>query len=212
MYKAMPTTKIKYEMASCPACGVHYGITSGTQLAYRDASGEKVSPKGLRCPNGHRWYYRHPAMTIFAGAYQDLGDWREVTCPECGVPLLLSVTYLTSKTGQISCPMNHLMRAAQPGGAVQKTGPRIGDADRDEAITRITAGFATGHLTQDEMNDRMSTALAAVTRNDLTALTSDLPAVRETAARRRRPVPALALYIGICVICTVTGLIAIFFR
>ncbi|WP_050931070.1 DUF1707 and FHA domain-containing protein [Streptomyces xinghaiensis] len=52
---------------------------------------------------------------------------------------------------------------------------RVSDADRDRAISRLREGAAEGRLSQDTFLRRMELALAARARDDLRALTADLP-------------------------------------
>lgn len=52
---------------------------------------------------------------------------------------------------------------------------RIGDAERDEAVTRLREHYAAGRLTAAEFEERMSTAIAAHTRSELVPLFTDLP-------------------------------------
>lgn len=54
-------------------------------------------------------------------------------------------------------------------------GERVGDADRDACASRLSAWFQSGHLDQAEFDRRLSGAMTAATRADLSALTSDLP-------------------------------------
>ena len=52
---------------------------------------------------------------------------------------------------------------------------RVSDAERDVTLTQLGDHAAVGRLTLDELEDRSSRALAAKTRGELAALTSDLP-------------------------------------
>jgi hypothetical protein len=58
---------------------------------------------------------------------------------------------------------------------------RVSDAERDATIHTLGEHAAVGRLTLDELEDRAGQALAARTRGDLAALTSDLP-LQATAA------------------------------
>ncbi len=58
---------------------------------------------------------------------------------------------------------------------------RVSDAERDVTIRTLGEHAAVGRLTLDELEDRASQALAARTRGDLAALTSDLPVEAGTA-------------------------------
>lgn len=52
---------------------------------------------------------------------------------------------------------------------------RVGDAERDAAANELREHFASGRLTQDELNERLDQAFAAKTRGDLSGLFTDLP-------------------------------------
>jgi len=52
---------------------------------------------------------------------------------------------------------------------------RIADADRDRTIDRLHAAASEGRLDADELEERVSSALAARTQGELDALTADLP-------------------------------------
>ena len=66
---------------------------------------------------------------------------------------------------------------------------RIGDADRDRAVTALGDHFAAGRLTADEFDDRSSRAWQARTADDLAPLFADLPGARAVLepAQRERP-------------------------
>jgi hypothetical protein len=72
----------------------------------------------------------------------------------------------------------------------QRAGPaiRASDGERDEVVEQLQHHFADGRLTQAELEERTGAALAARTRDQLGALTADLPAEDEPLAR-----PAVAL-------------------
>jgi hypothetical protein len=70
---------------------------------------------------------------------------------------------------------------------------RVSDAERDATVRTLGEHAAVGRLTLDELEDRAGQALAARTRGDLAALTSDLPAeaavqTGAAPARVRKPV------------------------
>jgi PPE-repeat protein len=52
---------------------------------------------------------------------------------------------------------------------------RVSDAERDAAAAELQEHFASGRLTQDELDGRLAAAFAAKTRGDLEALFADLP-------------------------------------
>jgi Domain of unknown function (DUF1707)/Cell wall-active antibiotics response 4TMS YvqF len=68
---------------------------------------------------------------------------------------------------------------------------RVSDAERDATIRALGEHAAVGRLTLDELEERAGRALAARTRGDLAALTTDLPAEAQpatTQVRVRKPV------------------------
>ena len=52
---------------------------------------------------------------------------------------------------------------------------RVGDAERETAAAEVREHFASGRLTQDELNQRLDQTFAAKTRGDLNAVFTDLP-------------------------------------
>jgi hypothetical protein len=52
---------------------------------------------------------------------------------------------------------------------------RVGDAEREAAAAEVREHFASGRLTQDELNERLDQTFAAKTRGDLNAVFTDLP-------------------------------------
>jgi class 3 adenylate cyclase len=60
---------------------------------------------------------------------------------------------------------------------------RVADADRDRTVTELRESVVEGRLTLDEFSERVGSALQAKTRNDLLAVTADLPQARQTADR-----------------------------
>jgi hypothetical protein len=63
---------------------------------------------------------------------------------------------------------------------------RVGDAEREAAAAEVREHFASGRLTQDELNQRLDQTFAAKTRGDLNAVFTDLPSAgwQDAAARR----------------------------
>jgi hypothetical protein len=59
---------------------------------------------------------------------------------------------------------------------------RVGDADRDRAVTELSGHFQAGRLTLEEFDERSDQALKAKTARDLTGLFTDLPSGPATAA------------------------------
>jgi hypothetical protein len=94
---------------------------------------------------------------------------------------------------------------------------RASDAERDEAVQSLAAHYADGRLDQAEFDQRADAALAAVTREQLRSLFTDLPG-REPAQpaaargpyRRRTPLPVppilLALLLALGVTAVLHGL------
>jgi Domain of unknown function (DUF1707)/Cell wall-active antibiotics response 4TMS YvqF len=77
---------------------------------------------------------------------------------------------------------------------------RVSDSERDATIRALGEHAAVGRLTLDELEERASKALAARTRGDLAALTTDLPAEAPSApaqeARVRKPVRWMVAIMG----------------
>lgn len=65
---------------------------------------------------------------------------------------------------------------------------RASDGERDQVVALLQRDFADGRLTQAELEERVGAALAARTRDQLQALTADLPGADLQPAR-----PAMAL-------------------
>jgi hypothetical protein len=63
---------------------------------------------------------------------------------------------------------------------------RVGDAERQQAVSALGEHFAAGRLDQDEYDSRVQTAYASRTRVDLQSLFDDLP---EPAPFRPQPAP-----------------------
>ena len=65
---------------------------------------------------------------------------------------------------------------------------RASDSERDHVVALLQGHFTDGRLTQAELEERAGAALAARTRDQLGALTADLPDAEMRPAR-----PAIAL-------------------
>lgn len=52
---------------------------------------------------------------------------------------------------------------------------RVGDAEREAAAAEVREHFASGRLTQEELNERLDQTFAAKTRGDLNGVFTDLP-------------------------------------
>ena len=72
---------------------------------------------------------------------------------------------------------------------------RIGDAERDRAISTLSDHFAAGRLSREELDERVDQAMQARFDADLRPLFADLPRPEPTAAVRPAPAypPALAM-------------------
>jgi hypothetical protein len=55
---------------------------------------------------------------------------------------------------------------------------RVGDAEREAAAAELREHFASGRLTQEELDERLDRVLGAKTRADLAAVFTDLPSGR----------------------------------
>jgi hypothetical protein len=69
---------------------------------------------------------------------------------------------------------------------------RVGDAEREAAAAEVREHFASGRLTQDELNQRLDQTFAAKTRGDLDAVFTDLPSAnwRDAAAGSTTSTPS----------------------
>ena len=66
---------------------------------------------------------------------------------------------------------------------------RIGDSERDEAVSMLQEHHAEGRLSTEEFDERMGKALEARTGSDLVGLFTDLPAPRPGLTRTSAPQP-----------------------
>jgi len=73
---------------------------------------------------------------------------------------------------------------------------RVSDQDRDSAVEQLSEHAAAGRLTLDELEERVSVALAARTRGELGALTRDLPGNAGRPAERRKAVRWMIAVMG----------------
>ena len=78
---------------------------------------------------------------------------------------------------------------------------RVSDAERDLALSELSAALQAGRITADEFDQRSGQALSARTGKELTALLADLPverapAMRPTALERAHRVLATRVAIG----------------
>lgn len=63
---------------------------------------------------------------------------------------------------------------------------RIGDAERETAVSALSEHYVAGRLTKDEYDERSSVAWQARTNSDLAPLFVDLPSLQPS---RRMPAP-----------------------
>ena len=104
---------------------------------------------------------------------------------------------------------------AGPGDLAGDGWMRVSHADRDQVVATLQDAFVAGMLTGDELDTRVSRALAARTRGDLAGLTGDLPPVPAGAgrpagtgapagaaapARRRRPLARASAQAACCLV------------
>jgi len=75
---------------------------------------------------------------------------------------------------------------------------RASDAEREQTVALLQDGFADGRLTQAELEERVTAAYAARTRDELQDLTLDLPAPRQQP-RPDRDLNRRLLLILLCV-------------
>jgi len=76
---------------------------------------------------------------------------------------------------------------------------RVGDAEREAAVTALGEHYVAGRLDPDEFDARTTAAYAARTRGDVDALFADLPMPRPSApdlpaARRPAAAPVLPIF------------------
>jgi hypothetical protein len=67
---------------------------------------------------------------------------------------------------------------------------RIGDAERDRAVSDLGDHFAAGRLTREEFDDRVDQAMAAKFDRDLQPLFADLPRPEPVSTRPAGPAPS----------------------
>src|SRR5262249_58752605 len=75
---------------------------------------------------------------------------------------------------------------------------RASDGERDQVVARLQRHFADGRLTQAELEERVGAALTARTRDQLHALTTDLP---DADGRPARPAMALDPWLLCLLLC-----------
>jgi hypothetical protein len=70
---------------------------------------------------------------------------------------------------------------------------RVSDAERAEVADHLAQHYGDGRLDQAELDERLSRAMSAKTRADLTGITDDLPEVETRPAARTSAYPGRAL-------------------
>ena len=75
---------------------------------------------------------------------------------------------------------------------------RASDGERDQVVAQLQRHFADGRLTQPELEERVGAALAARTRDQLRALTTDLPGSDLRPARRPGALDPVLLCVLLC--------------
>jgi len=76
---------------------------------------------------------------------------------------------------------------------------RASDGERDKVVALLQRCFADGRLTQTELEERVGAALAARTRDQLSALTADLPGANVPAAGPTMTLEPWLLILLLCV-------------
>jgi DUF1707 SHOCT-like domain len=75
---------------------------------------------------------------------------------------------------------------------------RASDGERDQVVAQLQCHFADGRLTQAELEERVGAALAAGTRDQLHALTADLPSADVRPARPAKMLDPWLLCLLLC--------------
>jgi hypothetical protein len=70
------------------------------------------------------------------------------------------------------------------------SGLRVSDQQREQAAQAIRDHFAAGRLTEDELNDRLQSALEAKTEPELNAVLADLPQLPASAQQQKAELAA----------------------
>ena len=75
---------------------------------------------------------------------------------------------------------------------------RASDGERDQIVALLQRHFADGRLTHTELEERVGAALAARTRDQLRALTADLPGADMRPARSAIALDPVLLCVLLC--------------
>lgn len=82
---------------------------------------------------------------------------------------------------------------------------RAGDVDRERTAGRLRDAAVEGRIGPDELEERLETALAASSYDELERLVADLPAPPPQRPRRRLPTTYLAVSALLVAIWALTG-------
>ena len=89
---------------------------------------------------------------------------------------------------------------------------RIGDAERDRAVSALGEHYAAGRITKDEFDERSDQATRARYAAELAPLFADLPvqtgAVEQRPARRPGPPPPFVFLVPVVVVALVVTAVA----
>src|SRR5690242_825694 len=89
---------------------------------------------------------------------------------------------------------------------------RASDADREQVAERLRQAAAEGRLHDDELEERLGTALSARTYGELDPLVADLPEPvrgrRPSPGRVRVPALAVALAVALTIVFAIAGIIS----
>lgn len=86
-----------------------------------------------------------------------------------------TIDYRTASWFEINEELKRKDKTAKDQAKVREEHKRIGDTERNRYLDYLASRFASGHLTQDEFDDRKDQALTARTQLDLDILVRDLP-------------------------------------
>lgn len=105
---------------------------------------------------------------------------------------------------------------AAAGNWARPTGPvRIGDAERDSAVSALGDHFAAGRITREEFDERIDQAMQARFESDLRPLFADLPRASERVPAVGWPtgvaprVPLFLLFLPVLVVAIIVTAIAL---
>ena len=69
----------------------------------------------------------------------------------------------------------------------QPAGLRVGDRERSDACDQLSAHFAAGRLSDDELEERLGAAVGGRTKSDLHRLLADLPPLADSSRKPAAP-------------------------